>query len=416
MPLFDVAVVGAGAAGLMSAIQAKTAGAGEVLLLDTRTKIGAKILISGGTRCNVTNKKVTPSDYKGGTPHFIKHVLSAFPAEETRDFFKDLGVELVLEPSGKYFPTTHSGKTVLEALVRRGERLGIHLKTPVRIIRIRKEGKIFVLFDESQKRYEAKTVILATGGLSMPETGSDGMGYSLAKEFGHTLVETSPSLTPLLTDDVVWQGLSGLSLEVELSFFSGEKKMASAKGSFLFTHFGFSGPVVLDISRYWIRAKKKDEPRILANFIPQQTEAFWHERLIEFSQDRPQTHIKSFLTAEAALPDRFADAFLGKLGADGSLPVRKIKRAELNRLIHELMHFPLKVTGDMGYKKAEVTAGGIDLLEVEHATMRSKKIPGLYFAGEILDVDGRIGGFNFQWAWSSGTVAGRAAAKAAKAS
>ncbi len=412
MPLFDVVVVGAGAAGLMSAIQAKVAGASEVLLLDTRIKIGAKILISGGTRCNVTNKKVVPSDYEGGTPYFIKHVLSAFSADETRDFFASLGVELVLEPTGKYFPSTHSGKTILQALIRRGEQLGIRLKTGVRIIRVRKEGEFFALFDEGQKKYEAKKVILATGGLSLPETGSDGMGYNIAKEFGHTLVETSPSLTPLLTDDAAWQSLSGVSLETELSFFADGKKCASAKGPFLFTHFGYSGPVVLDISRYWIRAKRSDEPRIFANFIPQEKQEVWQKRIMEFSLERPHSRIKNFLTDEAALPERFADVFLEKLNANGSLAVRKVKKSDLNRLIRELMHTLLAVTGDMGYKKAEVTAGGIDLSEVEHSTMQSKRVRGLYFAGEILDVDGRIGGFNFQWAWSSGTIAGKSAAKA----
>lgn len=365
-------MVGAGAAGLMAAITAarhQSDGA-PVSLFDSRQKIGAKILISGGTRCNVTNRKVTAEDYQGGPRHFIRHVFEAFTPVDTIRFFKSIGVELVLEPTGKYFPVTHSGKTVLEALMREAENAGVRLVTGRRIVGIEGKKGAFRLSLEDGT-LEAQRVILCTGGLSLPETGSDGMGLRIAEKLGHTLVRTAPALTPLLSEDKDWAALSGLTLEdVRLDFYSQGKKKASARGGFLFTHFGFSGPAALDISRHFALTVPLHGPRIEADFLP--------------------------AGDERRLPKRFYETLKKKCGKD---------------LAKRLHRYPLEVTGVYGYKKAEVTAGGVDLREVSVATMESKKVPGLYFAGEILDVDGRIGGFNFQWSWSSGAVAGKAAAK-----
>ena len=199
----DLAVLGAGAAGLMTAVQAKRANpAPLVVLFDSRRKIGAKILISGGTRCNVTNRGVTAADYCGGPRHFIRHVFEAFTPEATIRFFEEIGVTLVLEPSGKYFPTTHSGRTVLEALVRECERRGVKLETGVRITDIRPQRGEFECRGETESQavsFLARRVVLCTGGLSYPETGSDGTGLRLAQKLGHTIVRTAPALTPLRT-------------------------------------------------------------------------------------------------------------------------------------------------------------------------------------------------------------------------
>jgi len=368
----DIAIIGAGAAGLMAAISAARTAAQKksplkILLLDTRPQIGAKILMSGGTRCNVTNREVSPADFQGGARHFIKHVLEAFTPEETLGFFKRIGVELLLEPSGKYFPVTHSARTVLTALVKESERRGVELKTGVRITEIKKSGDLFHLKNaDGTFQATARKIILTTGGLSYPSTGSDGTGYGMAKKFGHTVLPTFPALTPLLTDDPDWKHLSGLSIETELSFFKRGKKTAECRGPLLFTHFGFSGPAALDISRHFPAAKPEENPKIFANFLPHGT--------------------------PSVLPKRFMETFAKKAKAQA------------------LSNYPLEVTGIFGYKKAEVTAGGVDLKEIKVATMESKLVSGLYFAGEILDVDGRIGGFNFQWAWSTGAVAGRSAA------
>ena len=412
----DIAVIGAGAAGLMAAIQAAAAAPDlRVLLLDSRKKIGAKILISGGTRCNVTNVRVRPTDYNRGPGHFVKHVLEAFTPQETIAFFERIGVELIAEPTGKYFPVTHSGKTVLEALMRESERAGVKLWTEVTIERLLREGEWFVPQGQSAAAPFAarvRRVILATGGLSLPETGSDGTGLRIAQELGHTVVMTSPALTPLTTPDPDWKELSGITLEAGLSVYRKGKKEHECQGSFLFTHFGYSGPSALDISRHWVRIDPAEEPEVFADFAPQETVETLNSKFEAYRKDSPKRTAKSFLEKILGLPERFAVTFLKKANFEPELPLSRFTRADRGILIHSLMHCPLDVDGVVGYKKAEVTAGGVELKEVKVSTMESKLVPGLYFTGEVLDIDGRIGGFNFQWAWSSGTVAGRAAAKA----
>ncbi len=380
----DIVIVGAGAAGLMTAIWAgRTAEAQrtplQILLLDTRQEIGAKILMSGGTRCNVTHKKVNPSDFQGGPSHFIKHVLEAFTPEETIHFFKEIGVDLVLEPTGKYFPATHSAETVLDSLLKEAARAGVILKTGVKISEAKKTGDLFEI-KNSDGTYQilARKIVLTTGGLSYPDTGSDGTGYGIAKSLGHTVLKTFPALTPLLTDDPDWKLLSGITLQVQLAFYKNGKKIWEGTDSFLFTHFGFSGPAALNISRHFAGARPEENPKIMANFLPGTAE-------------------------KSSLPERFLETFMKK--------VRMGKNENPKRLNHLLSNYPLEVTGVFGYKKAEATAGGVNLKEVKVSTMESKLMEGLYLAGEILDVDGRIGGFNFQWAWSTGAVAGRSAAQ-----
>ncbi|HXV27829.1 MAG TPA: NAD(P)/FAD-dependent oxidoreductase [bacterium] len=413
----DIAVVGAGAAGLMTAIwAARTARKGnrplEVLLIDSRPKIGAKILMSGGTRCNVTHKEVKPSDFQGGPSHFVKHVLEAFTPRETIRFFEEIGVALVLEPTGKYFPVTHSAQTVLDALIREAERAGVTLKKGVRITEIRQKGSLFHLqSDQGMDRVTARKMVLTTGGLSYPTTGSDGTGYALVKSFGHTVVATFPALTPLLTNDSDWKTLSGLSLEAGLSFSRKGKKECECRGAFLFTHFGFSGPAALDISGHYAAAKKEDNPRITASFLPHHHGESLTALFQNAQKKKPAKLLKNFLTEKFFLPERFVVVLLRKAGIRAEETAGGCSKENRLRLIRALLDYPLEVSGVFGYKKAEVTAGGVDLKEVKVQTMESKLAEGLYLAGEILDVDGRIGGFNFQWAWSTGALAGRGAAK-----
>ncbi len=416
----DIAVVGAGAAGLMAAIQAASklkefSTPKRVLLFDSRAKIGAKILISGGTRCNVTNREVTPQDYYGGPSHFVRHVLEAYTPEETIHFFKEIGVELVLEPSGKYFPTTHSGRTVLNALVGAVESSGASLLTGVRLTGVKKDPRGFDLEfmkENGQKEtWLARRLVLATGGLSYPETGSDGKGLAIAESLGHTVVKTAPALTPLLTDDEDWKNLSGIALQTRLSFFLDEKKRAEVRGAMLFTHFGFSGPAALDISRHVACAGPDHKTRIEVSFLPDHTGESLKKALEEVCRQHPQKRIKTFLHEDCLLPDRWVETFLKKIDGDPDLPIKRLGSRQKLGLVRFLLYYPLETSGVYGYKKAEVTAGGVELKEVKVGTMESKIVPGFYFAGEILDIDGRIGGFNFQWAWSSGTIAGRAAAK-----
>jgi predicted Rossmann fold flavoprotein len=401
--VYDVIIVGAGAAGLMTAVQAAQGGL-RVLLLEGQKKVGAKILMSGGTRCNVTNKAVSEKDFNSERIIDVRNILRSFSNTDTIRFFKDLGVELVLEPTGKYFPSTHSGKTILEALLRK-----ISSETNITLLC---EHKVKALsFDNNEFTikgdhfyYHCKNIVLTTGGLSYPATGSDGTGLRLAQGFGHPMIETTPALTPLTTQDENSKSLSGITLEVQLTLVIDGKRHFSLRDSFLFTHFGFSGPVSLDISRHYLRAKGSKQ--IIANFIPDYDENSLQTYLGKVQQDTPRKLLKNVLTD--LMPQRLADIILKKAGIEDTLPINQLDKASRGRLIGRCVYYPLDVTGVLGYSKAEVTAGGIDWAEINPKTLESKLAPGLFFAGEILDVDGRIGGFNFQWAWASGYSVARA--------
>jgi len=404
--VYDVIIVGAGAAGLMTAIQAAE-GDLKVLLLEGQKKVGAKILMSGGTRCNVTNKAVSEKDFNSAKIIYVRNILRSFSNTDTIDFFKGLGVELVLEPTGKYFPVSNSGKSVLDALLRKIEtRQNIALLTEHKVKALNRDKNWFVLKGDDFQ-YQGKTVVLTTGGLSYPTTGSDGTGYRLAQSFGHPLVETAPALTPFTTSDNDLKSLSGITLELELTLAVNGQKIFVGRDSFLFTHFGFSGPVVLDISRHWLKAKGKKQ--VFANFVPDYDESSWLNYLREAREKTPRKTLRGFLIE--SMPQRLVDIILEKSNVDGALAMDQLDKSSRQRLIDKCVHYALDVTGVLGYSKAEVTAGGIDWAEINPKTLESKLIPGLFFAGEILDVDGRIGGFNFQWAWASGHAVARAIIK-----
>jgi predicted Rossmann fold flavoprotein len=404
--IYDVIIVGAGAAGLMTAIQAAQSGS-QVLLLEGQKKVGAKILMSGGTRCNVTNKSVSEKDFNSENIIYVRNILRSFDNTDTISFFKDLGVDLVLEPTGKYFPTTNSGKTVLEALLRRiSSHKNITLLCEHRAKAITVDKEEFVLKGD-HFQYKCRSIVLTTGGLSYPTTGSDGTGYRLAQSFGHSMIETAPALTPLTTQDEDSKSLSGITLDVQLALLVDGKKIFTNQDSFLFTHFGFSGPAALDISRHFLKAK--GQKQIFANFIPDYNESSLQTYLGKIQQDSPRKVLRNVLIE--LMPQRLADIILKKAGIEASLAMNQLDKLSRQRLIGRCVHYPLDVTGVLGYSKAEVTAGGIDFSEINPKTLESKLVPGLFFAGEILDVDGRIGGFNFQWAWASGHTVAQAIIK-----
>ena len=396
---YDVAVVGAGAAGLMAAIFASREGA-RVVALDGAARIGAKILISGGGRCNVTHDVVRAEDFNGNR-NAIARVLRTFDVPATLRFFSDLGVELKREETGKLFPVTDKARTVLDALLRAAERVDV--LTGHRVMSIeRRTG--FSPSGRAEARptfrigdIHAKRVILATGGRSVPKTGSDGSGYAIARDLGHTVTPLFPALVPLLLDHP--PPLSGTSVEAELSV-RGEtgRILHRERGAMLFTHFGISGPAVLDVSRHWIAHQPAS---LFADFLPG---ADLEQELLEEAKRNPHATVNGFL--KRRLPDRLVDVFINL-----QTPLGRLSREERRHVVKELKEQRLPVTGDRGFDYAEVTAGGVPLSEVDLSTMRSRRCDGLYLCGEILDVDGKIGGYNFQWAWASGRLAGLHAAR-----
>lgn len=409
--MVEVAIVGAGAAGLAAAIfAARRADGLSIVALDGAKKLGAKILVSGGGRCNVTNRAVTIGDFWGGSRHVIQRILGSLSVEETIAFFEEIGVRLHEEENGKLFPDSNSAKTVLNALIVEAERRGVRLLTDTRVTGIRRGPEHFEL-DTSSGPIRARNVVLATGGLSLPKTGSDGGGYQLAAALGHTLAPTTPGLAPLVLDGDFHVPLSGISHVAELAIRIEGQKPVRMTGSMLWTHFGVSGPVVLDASRHWHRARLEGrEVRVSASLFPGDSFESLEARLIAMVSASPKAQLRG--TLAEGLPARVAKAILQRLGIGEHVAMAHLAREDRRRLVRALLEWPLSVLDSRGYGFAEVTAGGVPLTEIDPATMASRKCPGLFLVGEILDVDGRIGGFNFQWAWSSGFVAGRGIAEA----
>jgi predicted Rossmann fold flavoprotein len=394
---YDIAVIGAGAAGLMAAIAAGRTGRVRVLAVDGAKRIGAKILISGGGRCNVTNEVVRAEDFNGSR-NAIAKVLRTFDVAATIAFFEELGVPLKVEETGKLFPVSNRARDVVDALVTAAEDAGVEIITGMQVESLQAG---FVI----NGSLHADRVILAAGGRSVPKTGSDGSGYALAAAFGHSITPNFPALVPLLVTNGHWiPEISGTSVEAELAVKSESGRVLERRrGSMLFTHFGLSGPAVLDISRHWI----SNQPATLAaNFLPGETFESMDAALLQAARQNPRATIASVLRGR--LPERLIVRLATRLAPD--TPLGKLAKEERRRIVRDLVDFTLPVVRDRGFDYAEVTAGGVPLDELDLKTMESRRCKGLFLCGEILDVDGRIGGFNFQWAWASGRLAGLSAA------
>jgi len=408
----SILVVGAGAAGLFAATWAgRTAAAAgrrlSITALDSARRLGAKILVAGGGRCNVTHGRVAEADYAGSTPPAIRKVLRRFTVADTISFFNAAGVELKTEDTGKLFPVSDSARTILEALLREAARAGTQLVHPAKVTAIEQTPLGFVAHTEAGE-FSARSLILCTGGQSLPKSGSDGTGFRLATGLGHSLTSPIvPALVPLLVPTGHWiTGLAGLTLPTEATLRSGTgKKLFATTGSTLCTHVGLSGPAILDASRHWLIGRAADPAVTLwLNWLPGESPESLDRQLVD------QQRRGALAVLRERLPDRLARALCEQAAA---APTGDLAREARRRLAGLVTATPLAITGDRGFTVAEATAGGVPLSEVRLDTLESRLCPGLFLAGEVLDVDGRIGGFNFQWAWASGFVAGSAAARAA---
>ncbi len=403
----DTLVIGAGAAGLFAAIHAARAGA-RVIVLDGARTIGAKILVAGGGRCNVTHHAVDEKAYAGSTPNAIKNVLRRFTVAHTIAFFAEYGVELKREETGKLFPTTDDARTVLNALLAAARDARVEIVHPRRVQHIEHVDASFIASGDEWGSMRSSQLILATGGKSLPKSGSDGAGYDFARALGHTVSERIfPALVPLILPAAhPLRALSGLTLDATLVLHSGSGKILKEfTDSLLCTHFGLSGPCALDMSRYWRDAILDDnDSSLVVNFIPQHREETLEAAMIASRAANALSFLREFI------PERLARALCLHAQVDAAQSLRQLTRTARRALTRAACALPLLVEGDRGFTYAEVTMGGVPLSEIKLDTMESRITRGLHLAGEILDVDGRIGGFNFQWAWASGFVAGTAAA------
>ncbi|MEI6437443.1 MAG: aminoacetone oxidase family FAD-binding enzyme [Candidatus Omnitrophota bacterium] len=400
---WDLIVVGAGAAGLMAAAEAGRLKL-KVLVLEGQKEPGAKLLMCGGGRCNATNVKITEKDYHAGCSHTLRHVLKAFSTDDALRFFEQWRAPLLLQEDGCYFSADGSARTILKALMGAAAGGGAQVRCGVRVASIAfQSGGFNVVAGHDMLR--ARSVLITTGGLSYPLTGSDGAGYKFAESFGHQPVPARPALTPLSASSELFSGLSGIVVPVALSLWVEHRKVQTLHGPLLFTHHGFSGPAPLEISRAWFDARGQ-EGKVKADFFPDMKQ----EGVGFLFQPGPKS-LKTLLCAY--LPERLVLILLGQAGVDGlkrpgMSEVGKDARHSLERVLRS---FTLPVKDVVGYSRAEITAGGVDLKELKGASLESRLQEGLYFAGEVVDVDGRIGGFNLHWAWASAVSAARAIAK-----
>lgn len=400
----DVIIVGAGAAGLMTAIWAgRTYPDKSITLLDGAKKLGAKILVAGGGRCNVTHYTVDAERYAGSSTKAIGKVLRRFDVPETTAFFSDLGVQLKREDTGKLFPTTDAASDVLEALLKAVADAGVSLQHPKRVESIEKTVAGFTVAG-TWGWMHCKQLVLATGGMSLPKSGSDGQGFSFARTLGHQVNRTFPALVPLiLSDQDPIRTLSGITLPATLRLHSSSgKRLIAYTNSTLCTHFGLSGPSVLDISRHLIDLQETDPMAYLTiNWAPNidATDVDTGLQRLGKGSIRKYLHV-------LGLPERLVLMLLDQSGLSADSRGDQLSRPSRRTLVQTLTEMRLDVTGNRGYKFAEVTAGGVPLAEIDLKSMASRVCEGLYLCGEICDVDGPIGGLNFQWAWSSGYLAG----------
>lgn len=404
MEYFEIGIVGGGAAGLMAAIAAVEHGCKNVILFESNIRCGTKILMSGGSRCNVTNNAVNQKDFFGGNKNVIKNILQAFTEKDTIEFFNGLGVKLKKEEEGKYFPIDDKASTVLNALLKRCNELDVKISYQAKIISIEKNNEKFLL-KANNHSFICNKVILTTGGKSYPSTGSDGTGYIIAASMGHSIINPLPALTPILLNEPKLSGLSGITLPTTLYIYHYDKKILSITGSTLITHFGLSGPCALNISREVARLK---EISLRINFLPELN----YDRLAELlKQSRNSSPYKSvFSLFRELLPSKLNKFIFDRAGIPSDINFYALKKEQLKLLCKSYTDCILNCQGVRGFNQAEVTAGGVPLEEINYQTMESKKQKGLYLAGEILDADGLIGGYNFQWAWSTGFIAGKSAA------
>jgi predicted Rossmann fold flavoprotein len=402
---WDVVVIGAGAAGLLAASRAAERGR-RTLLLEKNRKPGVKILMSGGTRCNITHA----TDSRGiveafGSPgRFLHSALAALDVQETIGLFEAEGVPTKVEETGKVFPVSNKAADVLDALLRRLRRNGATLALAEPVLELRRTEAGFAL-TTPQRVIGAARVILTSGGQSYPGSGTTGDGYTFAAGFGHTIIAPRPALVPITVAASWVAELRGVTLpDVAVRILEGGQRLAARRGSLLFAHFGLSGPVVLDLSRVVSGHSQPESLLLEIDLQPSLGEPELDEALRTELGAAAKKQLAVVLAAR--LPRRLAEALLTVAGLAADRKAAALSKADRLRLVQHIKHLKLPIKGTLGFQKAEVTAGGVALDEVDSRTLRSKREPELLIAGEVLDLDGPIGGYNFQAAFSTGWLAG----------
>lgn len=402
--LADAVIIGGGAAGSFCAITAARRGL-SVIVLEPNEKIGRKLRITGKGRCNVTNNSDirTVMNHIPDHSRFLYGALTRFSPEDTMQFYEDLGIPLKTERGNRVFPVSDNANDIADALQNELRRLGVTIIHEKAVDLITEDGRVCAV-ETSNQRIRTDRCVIATGGKSYPKTGSEGSGYRLASKLGHSIVSPLPSLVPLVSDDRCCAELQGLSLRnIELSAFEDDKSIYRERGEMLFSHFGITGPLVLSASAH-MRHFGTAEYKVILDLKPALDEKTLDLRILRDFSKYQNKAIRNALGD--LLPKAMIPVILSRIAVPGGKPVHEITKEERKKLVHELKSFTITINGTRPIEEAVVTAGGVSTDEINPRTMESKLVSGLYFAGEIMDLDAYTGGYNLQIAWSTANLAG----------
>lgn len=406
---YEVIVVGAGAAGIIATIESAKRG-NKTLIIERTREIGKKILVCGAGRCNLTNINVAPERYHGAGSGFTKSVIDQFGSIDILEYFDKLGVKTYVENKGKgkVFPITDQALTITEVLKLELEKYEVDIVYECEVNKISKENDLFIINTNMVEDYTSHKLILSAGGKSYPALGSNGSGYDLAVQLGHKIITPVPSALPLLATDPICKKLQGVRLKASVKAVIAGEVVDEDVDDILFTAFGLSGSVIFNISRpisVRINREHLEDCEVIINFFPEYTK----EKLKEEIQDRikrfPNRKLKNLYTG--LLNEKIINALVSLSELDENMLINSLTKDKIRKLADLSYEYRVKIEGTKSWNEAEFTAGGVDSREVDRRTLESKIIKGLFFAGEILDVDGDVGGFNLTWAWSSGFVAGK---------
>jgi predicted Rossmann fold flavoprotein len=411
---FDLVVIGGGPAGMMAAGRAAELGA-DVVLIEKNEKLGRKLLLTGKGRCNITHAEFDNAEFLkefGKNGKFLFPSFSIFGPKETIAFFESRGVKTKVERGKRIFPLNGSAVNILNCLIGYMKKGGVIVKTNTKIVDVKISDlkEVVEIITNKKEKISAKNYILATGGKTFPQTGSTGDGYILAKKIGHEIISLEPAIVPLVSNEKWAKKLAGLSLKnVEISIFQNGKKITDRFGELLFTHFGISGPIAMDVSKEVGRLLKTGKVEIVLDLKPALTLKGLDNRLQRDFSNNPQKYFKNIL--HDLLPANMIDIIIGFSGISENKKGCEITKTEREKLAKTIKEVKINIEKVLGFEHAVVTAGGIDLKEIDSRTMRSKIIKNLFFAGEIIDIDGPSGGYNLQNCWTTGYVAGENATK-----
>ena len=394
-----VCVVGAGASGLLAAISAKNHGA-DVFILERNSKIGRKILATGNGRCNFTN--VDATEYHYNHPEFVKQIFEQFSPKKTLKFFENLGIVPRIEEEGKTYPLSEQASSIVDVLAFELERLHIGVIYDQLVNSVKKDKNEYMIETQS-KTFYADKVIVSTGGMALPKSGSDGIGYQLAKKLGHKITNVFPALVKLELDYPYLKQMDGVKVKAQAELIFENQSLHTELGDVLFTKYGISGPTILQISR---KANELLQTKQKAYIKVKLIENLEYKDLIIRFKSQQGKSIEMALVG--LIPKKLIHPILKESGLNiFSELVENISGKLINRLINLLFDWRFLITGSKGFDEAQVTAGGIDLEDIDSMTLESKLAKGIYFTGEVLDIDALCGGYNLQWAWSSGYIAGK---------